>query len=570
MNNNLIVSIIILVIIIIIFLKIIKPAPVDCVVSDWSAESDCSATECGTIGTKTRTRTIITPASEGGKSCPTLTENINCSADPCPEDCLVSAWSALSNCSATACGTTGIQTRNRFIMRPAKYGGADCPTLDESVECSANACPTDCVVSDWSPLSDCSATTCGTIGTRMRTRTVIAPSTSGGQTCPPLVEYVNCFADPCPEDCLVSAWSPLSDCSATTCESTGTQTRNRTIIRQANYGGQACPTLTDSIDCATGPCPEDCLVSDWSPLSDCSATACGTTGTRTRTRNVITPPKNGGKSCPQLVEDINCFAPSCPEDCLVSAWSPYSSCSATACNTTGTQTRTRTIVRPNNYGGQSCPTLTESINCATGPCPVDCVVSDWSPLTNCTAAPCASVGTQTRTRSIITPSAYGGKSCPPLTETLACVSDPCITYNTFPNNKVIGAYLGGVPLYVCRARYPVDGKMYFGYTDGRQQCLSRMSQGLPTPKDVLLTTDFGFLDTKAKINWLPFNNTLTPIYSDINDPASNTVCASPAINPQWIGYKPPNIPACFGPKGPLEHASTDYVIASTDKPYVYN
>jgi hypothetical protein len=50
--------------------------PVDCVVSDWSEWSDCSA-ECGG-GTQTRTRTIVTPAQNGGTVCDALIETREC------------------------------------------------------------------------------------------------------------------------------------------------------------------------------------------------------------------------------------------------------------------------------------------------------------------------------------------------------------------------------------------------------------------------------------------------------------------------------------------------------------
>lgn len=58
------------------------PPPVNCVVSEWGA---CSA-DCGG---GTRTRTIITPASNGGDPCPALSEECNtdsCIVDQCPDD----------------------------------------------------------------------------------------------------------------------------------------------------------------------------------------------------------------------------------------------------------------------------------------------------------------------------------------------------------------------------------------------------------------------------------------------------------------------------------------------------
>lgn len=52
--------------------KIIGENPADCVLSSWSAWTTCSG------GFKSRTRTIITPASEGGAACGPLTETVSC------------------------------------------------------------------------------------------------------------------------------------------------------------------------------------------------------------------------------------------------------------------------------------------------------------------------------------------------------------------------------------------------------------------------------------------------------------------------------------------------------------
>lgn len=49
-----------------------SPISINCVVSDWSAWSECVS------GYKTRTRTVITPASNGGTACPVLTETQSC------------------------------------------------------------------------------------------------------------------------------------------------------------------------------------------------------------------------------------------------------------------------------------------------------------------------------------------------------------------------------------------------------------------------------------------------------------------------------------------------------------
>ena len=56
-------------------------APVDCVVSSWSAYGACSAS-CGG-GTQTQTRTVITPASNGGAACPVLSQSQACNVQAC-------------------------------------------------------------------------------------------------------------------------------------------------------------------------------------------------------------------------------------------------------------------------------------------------------------------------------------------------------------------------------------------------------------------------------------------------------------------------------------------------------
>lgn len=56
--------------------------PVNCVVSDWSDSTTCSVS-CGG-GTKTQTRLITTPATNGGTACPVLSRDISCNTQACP------------------------------------------------------------------------------------------------------------------------------------------------------------------------------------------------------------------------------------------------------------------------------------------------------------------------------------------------------------------------------------------------------------------------------------------------------------------------------------------------------
>jgi hypothetical protein len=79
---------------------------VDCVVSEWSNWSECSAA-CGG-GTQIKTRTIITPPQNGGTACPALTETRACNVQPAKEyyrdadnDSYGDETNTIEDCSAT-------------------------------------------------------------------------------------------------------------------------------------------------------------------------------------------------------------------------------------------------------------------------------------------------------------------------------------------------------------------------------------------------------------------------------------------------------------------------------------
>jgi len=66
------------------FLCYYRAKPVDCIVSEWTAWDACSS-PCGR-GSQTRTRTILTPPFNGGKSCPAdLLQRQVCEERPCGE-----------------------------------------------------------------------------------------------------------------------------------------------------------------------------------------------------------------------------------------------------------------------------------------------------------------------------------------------------------------------------------------------------------------------------------------------------------------------------------------------------
>ena len=98
----------------------------------------------------------------------------------------------------------------------------------------------------------------------------------------------------------------------------------------------------------------------------------------------------------------------------------------------------RSIIVAPQHGGQECPSLVKQITCHAAPCPVDCVVSEWSTYnangiqhsyTNTSANSVCSVscgsGITTIYRSIVTQASYGGKACPALSMEIICNAFPC-------------------------------------------------------------------------------------------------------------------------------------------------
>lgn len=210
-----------------------------------------------------------------------------------PSDCSVSAWTPWSLCTKP-CGT-GSQYRIRNVLKNAANGGAPCPSLIENQECNKQACGTDCVVSNWSAWTTCTRT-CGG-GSRSRTRTVVSQPQNGGAVCPELQQFEICNPQPCvgPQPCIMSDWSAFGSCTKT-CGG-GTMTRTRYVTQPAINGGTACGSTVDEVPCNTNPCPQDCVMSDWSDWNTCSASCGG--GTQTRTRSIVTQPTNGGRECPK-------------------------------------------------------------------------------------------------------------------------------------------------------------------------------------------------------------------------------------------------------------------------------
>jgi len=191
-------------------------------------------------------------------------------------------------------------------------------------------------------------------------------------------------------DCQVSAWTSWSACNCTS--GVATQTRNVLVPPQGPTGAP-CPALTQTQSCASS-CVVNCVVSAWSAWSSCAFSGClGTalltcsTGAQTQTRTILTPASNGGTPCPIVTQTQLCM----------NAWTAWSPCTCNGLNGP-TQTRTNSFPQSvaqcpacNNTGrGQSTQNMACSTNC-------DCLVggwSSWSPCAPDTAdlGPCSGTG----------------------------------------------------------------------------------------------------------------------------------------------------------------------------------
>lgn len=450
-----------------------QACPIDCQVSQWSEFDSyttyyasffgsyglvneanfnglCTAS-CGT-GQRNVYRKVTVNPQFGGAACPPLIKLIGCNTNSCPIDCIVSSWAlygsngfvvssnqtvATSSQCTASCGG-GLRTVYRHIITPAGYGGRVCPALSKDELCNNVPCPGDCVVSDWAyynvydpqfyTVGQCTAT-CGG-GTRVQYRTILSPTKYGGAACPSLLQTVACNVAACPQDCVVSSWADtgtngqIQACSVTC--GTGTRLQTRYVVTYPQYGGQACGSLSRQIECNTTPCPGDCVVSSWATTGTCTATCGG--GVQTYFRKVITPAKNSGNSCPVLTKTVVCNPLPCPIDCQVGSWTDFAAGSCTATCGGGVKQQLRLIIVQASFGGLACPVTIRSLPCNINQCPHDCVVSQWADYTTNNTAACSVTcggGTKTQIRSIVSNAMYGGASCPILTKTVVCSTQPC-------------------------------------------------------------------------------------------------------------------------------------------------
>jgi len=161
-------------------------------------------------------------------------------------------------------------------------------------------------------------------------------------------------------DCEVSDWitGPCSE----SCGTTGTQTLTREVISSVGPVPK-CPSLKFTRACNRRPCPVDGRMGHWEPWSQCSR-ACGG-GTRARHRQVLQEAQHGGLPIAETMQEQLCNTQPCDQDCLMSAWSPWTTCSK-VCNR-GHTSRTKKVLRA-ALGEGKCPGEKSAERLQTLPC----------------------------------------------------------------------------------------------------------------------------------------------------------------------------------------------------------
>ncbi|XP_028835225.1 thrombospondin, type I, domain containing 7Ab isoform X4 [Denticeps clupeoides] len=213
---------------------------------------------------------------------------------------------------------------------------------------------------------------------------------------------------PCPQDCIVSQFTPWTSCSKTC--GTGLQNRVRSVLLPPLFGGSACPNLTEFQTCKPGPCEgrdsvfslrmggwSNCTLPVARPTRQARRRKGGIKDPETRklikskrnrnrlnrqesnlwdiqvgyqARQVTCVHRNGSTAalslCPHW--SLPTMFQSClmPKDCVTSEWAGWSACSKSCLDPNlpeGTRTRSRQVQQFPTAGGAECPALEETEPC---------------------------------------------------------------------------------------------------------------------------------------------------------------------------------------------------------------
>jgi len=137
-----------------------------------------------------------------------------------------------------------------------------------------------------------------------------------------------------------------------------------------------------------------------------------------------------------LESEVACNVAPCPVDCVVEDWSGWSSCSAECGG--GVMERTKKVVVEAKNGGTPCEGTEEEQPCAMQSCDADCELSDWSEWSGCSKA-CGG-GSFKRTKDVLVAARGTGTCAEPDDEPLRLNFEPCNDFECkrlLPENRSI-------------------------------------------------------------------------------------------------------------------------------------
>ncbi|XP_055083740.1 thrombospondin type-1 domain-containing protein 7A [Periophthalmus magnuspinnatus] len=306
---------------------------------------------------------------------------------PCPSDCKLSEWSNWSRCSKS-CGS-GVKVRSKWLREKPYNGGRPCPKLDHINQAQVYEmvpCQSDCgqyvwVAEPWSVWKVSNVDLKENCGEGVQTRkvrcmlnTIDGPSEAvDDYLCDPEEMPLGARESrlPCPEDCVLNDWGPWSQCSLP-CTRTRFRERTAYVLRSPSVGRQ-CPNTTDREPCSLN---LNCFnyfynITEWSTCQLSPNAVCGP-GLKTRMLDCV---RSDGKSVDmRFCEELNlekrwqmnmsCTV-ECPVNCQLSEWSSWSQCSHT-CGLEGRMWRSRWVLQASQGDGRPCPSHMQQWK----PCPV--------------------------------------------------------------------------------------------------------------------------------------------------------------------------------------------------------
>uniref|UniRef100_A0A8C5G0N2 Thrombospondin type-1 domain-containing protein 7A-like n=1 Tax=Gouania willdenowi TaxID=441366 RepID=A0A8C5G0N2_GOUWI len=268
---------------------------------------------------------------------------------PCASDCKLSEWSNWSRCSKS-CGS-GVKVRSKWLREKPYNGGRPCPKMDrvnqvyEEVPCHSDCNQYVWVDEPWSVWKVSNVDLKENCGEGVQTRrvrcmlnTIEGPSEAvEDYLCDPEDMPLGARESrlPCPEDCVLNDWSSWNRC-VLPCTRTMSRVRTAYTLRPPSVGRQ-CPDATDKEPCSLN---LNCFnyfynITDWSTCQLSANAVCGG-GIQTRMLDCV---RSDGKSvhvkfCEELnlekkwQMNMSCVV-ECPVNCQLSQWSPWSQCSHT-------------------------------------------------------------------------------------------------------------------------------------------------------------------------------------------------------------------------------------------------